>query len=31
MLSIGKKTSALVTVREAGYFAVNYLASSDSE
>lgn len=31
MLSIGKKTSALATVREAGYFAVNYLASSDSE
>ena len=31
MLSIGKKTSALVTVREAGHFAVNYLASSVSE
>lgn len=31
MLSIGKATSALETVRRAGYFSVNYLAKSDRE
>ena len=30
-VSIGKTTSALATVREAGHFAINYLARGDGE
>lgn len=31
MVSIAKTTSALVVIRESGYFAVNYLSASDGD